>query len=50
MINYQIKDNTKLILAADYAFTFRPLPNNILSKNRIALNNSNTLISTRVTE
>lgn len=50
MINYQIKDTAKLILTADYAFSFRPLPANLQSKYKIGLNNNITLTSTKIVE
>lgn len=40
-----IKDNDRLILTADYAFGFKPLPTNLNCKFKITLNN-NTLVST----
>ena len=49
MINYQIRDNAKLILTADYAFSFRPLPSQLQCKYKITLNNL-TLASTKVVE
>lgn len=49
IINCQIKDNAKLILTADYAFTFRPLPPNPHPKYKITLN-ANTLTSTKIIE
>ena len=45
----QIKDNAKLILTADYAFTFRPVAPNKNSKYKVTLNN-NTLGSSKIVE
>jgi hypothetical protein len=45
---YLIKDNDKLILTADYAFNFKPLPV-ISCKTKITLNNT-TLASTKPPE
>jgi hypothetical protein len=42
----QIKDNAKLILTADYAFTFRPLPPHIPTKYKVTINN-NTITSAK---
>jgi hypothetical protein len=51
IINCQIKDNAKLILVADYAFSFRPLPEKIHSKYKISLSNNNaTLTSAKPAE
>lgn len=51
IINCQLRDNAKLILAADYAFAFRPLPEPLHSKYKITLSNNNaTLLSAKPTE
>ena len=50
IIQYQIKDMDKLILTADYAFTFRPLPTNLNVKPKITLSNQLTLTSTKPAE
>lgn len=45
----QIKDNAKIILTADYLFTFRPLPPLKFSKYKLTLTN-NTLVSSKIVE
>jgi hypothetical protein len=45
----QIKDNAKLILTADYAFTFRPIVPPKNSKYKVTLTN-NTLVSSKIVE
>lgn len=44
-----IKDNAKLILTADYAFTFRPIIQPKNSKYKLTLTN-NTLISSKIVD
>jgi hypothetical protein len=50
LIQYQIKDMARLMLTADYAFTFRPILENVKSKYKFTLANSLTLTSTKPVE
>lgn len=50
LIQYQIKDMAKLVLVADYAFSFRPLPADIKSKFKYKLTNNVTLTSTKIVD
>jgi hypothetical protein len=50
LIQYQIKDMARLLLTADYAFTFRPILENVKSKYKFTLANSLTLTSTKPVE